>query len=207
MRSVIFAALLGAACAASAQLYRWTDEAGRVYVTDTPPPASVRGVQKLPAAPAAGEATDTASLPYAVRLAAKDSPVTLYTAPDCEPCGAARNLLNARGVPFREVHVVDESQQEQLKKAVGALAVPSMIVGDSVQKGFEEGAYHSLLDVAGYPKTGEAPARRQGEPKPAPVPAVAATGEAQPKPAEEAQSGESGPYAPGSTATGRRTRK
>jgi glutaredoxin len=205
---MIFAALLGAACAASAQLYRWTDETGRVFVTDTPPPASARGVQKLPAAPASTSAADTASLPYAVQLAAKDFPVTLYTAPDCEPCGAARSLLNARGVPFREVLVADEAQQQELQKAVGSLAVPSIIVGGSVQKGFEEGAYHGLLDIAGYPKTGEAPVRSQAEPKPAPAQAAAAaTEEAQAKPDEAAEAASSGPYAPGSTATGRRTRK
>jgi glutaredoxin len=208
MRSVIFAALLGAAFAASAQLYRWTDETGRVYVTDTPPPPSAKDVKKLPAAPAATTSADTASLPYAVQLAAKDSPVTLYTATDCEPCGEARSLLNARGVPFREVLVADEAKQEELRKAVGALAVPSIIVGGEVQKGFEEGAYHALLDVAGYPKTGEAPPRSQAEPKPpAPAPTAAATEEAQAKPAEEAESAASGPYAPGSTATGRRVRK
>ena len=205
MRAVIFAALLGAACAASAQLYRWTDETGRVFVTDTLPPASARDVHKLPAAPAGSAAADTASLPYAVQLAVKDSPVTLYTAPECEPCGTARSLLNARGVPFREVFVVDEAQQDELRKAVGALAVPSIAVGGSVQKGFEEGAYHALLDDAGYPKTGEAPPRSQAEPKPAP--AAAATEGAQARPAEDAESAASGPYAPGSTATGRRTRR
>jgi glutaredoxin len=207
MRSVIFAALLAAACAASAQqLYRWTDESGRVFVTDQPPPRAARSVQRLPQAPTGPAApADTASLPYAVQLAAKDSPVTLYTAPECGPCGAARNLLNARGVPFREVLVTDEAQQQELQKAVGALAVPAMLVGSTVQKGFEEGAYHGLLDVAGYPKTGEAPARRQAEPKPAP--AAAAGEEAAPKPAAEAETAASGPYTPGSTSTGRRTRK
>lgn len=207
MRSVIFAALLSVACAASAQLYRWTDETGRVFVTDTPPPAAARGVQKLPAAPASTAAADTASLPYAVQLAVKNSPVTLYTASDCEPCGTARRLLNTRGVPFREVVVADEAQQQELQRAVGALAVPSIIVGDSVQKGFEEGLYHGLLDIAGYPKTGEAPARSQAEPKPAPAQAAAVTEEAPAKADEAAEAPSSGPYAPGSTATGRRTRK
>jgi glutaredoxin len=209
MRSVIFAALLGAAFAASAQLYRWTDETGRVYVTDTPPPPSAKDVKKLPAAPATTTTSaDTASLPYAVQIAAKGSPVTLYTAADCEPCGEARSLLNTRGVPFREVLVADEAKQEELRKAVGALAVPSIIVGGEVQKGFEEGAYHALLDVAGYPKTGEAPPRSQAEPKPpAPAPTAAAIEEAQAKPAEEAEPAASGPYAPGSTATGKRVRK
>ena len=208
MRSAIFAALLAAACAASAQqLYRWTDESGRVFVTDQPPPRTAKRVQKLPQAPA-GPATpsDAANLPYAVQLAAKDSPVTLYTAPECGPCGEARNLLNARGVPFREVLVTDEAQQQELQKAVGTLAVPAMLVGSTVQKGFEEGAYHGLLDIAGYPKTGEVPARRQAEPKPAPTPAAAAD-EAVPKPAADAGAAASGPYAPGSTATGQRTRK
>jgi glutaredoxin len=205
---MIFAALLGAACAAGAQqLYRWIDHQGRVHVTDTPPPPAARAAQTQTITPGSPAPAPGESLPYAVQLAAKDSPVTLYTAPDCAPCGAARSLLNARGVPFREVLVADEPQQQELQKAVGALAVPSIIVGGSVQKGFEEGAYHGLLDIAGYPKTGAAPARSQAEPKPAPPPAAAATEEAQPKPDEAAEAASSGPYAPGSTATGRRTRK
>jgi glutaredoxin len=202
MRSVIFAVLLGAACAASAQMYRWTDEKGRVHVTDTPPPPSAKAVQKKSFSGGGTAASDTAGQPYALQLAAKSFPVTLYTARECEPCGAARNLLNSRGVPFREVLVVDEPQQEELRKVAGALAVPSVTVGSNLQKGFEESAYHSLLDIAGYPKPGILSPRNQAEPKPAPPPA-----EAQAKPAEEADSAASGPYAPGSASTGVRTRK
>lgn len=202
MRSVIFAALLGAACAASAQMYRWTDEKGRVHVTDTPPPPSAKAVQKKSFTGGGTAAPDTAGQPYALQLAAKSFPVTLYTSKDCEPCGAARNLLNARGVPFREVLVVDEPQQEELRKVAGALAVPSVTVGSNVQKGFEESAYHSLLDIAGYPKPGILTPRNQAEPKPAPPP-----GAAEAKPAEDAAPEASGPYAPGSASTGVRTRK
>jgi len=188
MRSVIFAVLLGAACAASAQLYRWTDENGRVHVTDTPPPASAKNVRKraLDTAPAAESG---ASQPYAVQLAAKNYPVTLYTAPDCAPCSEARVLLNERGVPFREVSVVGEQESAQLRQAVGSLSVPSLVVGTSTQKGFEQGAYHSMLDVAGYPRTGILPPRSQAAPKPAS--AEPAAGEA--PPAEEPAAG---PYTP-----------
>ena len=206
MRSVIFAALLAAACAASAQqMYRWIDEQGRVHVTDTPPPPGARSAQSKAVPPAAAAAAPGESLPYAVQLAAKNFPVTLYTAPECAPCAEARSLLNARGVPFREVLVTEEAQQDELRKAVGALAVPSIVVGGSTQRGFEEATYHGLLDVAGYPKTGEAPARQQAEPKPAP--AAQSGGEAPAKPAAEEEPAATGPYAPGSTATGRRTRK
>src|SRR5512134_799224 len=125
MRSLIFLALLGAASAASAQLYRWTDERGRLHITDTPPPATAKNVQRR-AADASPAAEGEASLPYALQLAAKNSPVTLYTAPDCTPCGQARALLNGRGVPFREVSVIDEQQAEELRKSVGSLSVPSL---------------------------------------------------------------------------------
>lgn len=188
MRSVIFAVLLGAACAASAQLYRWTDEKGRVHVTDTPPPSSAKDVRKrtLEAAPEAA----SAGQPYAVQLAAKNYPVTLYTAPDCAPCGTARALLNRRGVPFREVSVVGEQESAQLRSAVGSLSVPSLVVGTSTQKGFEEGAYHSMLDLAGYPRTGILPARSQAEPKPAPAKPAAS------KDAEAVEEPAAGPYKP-----------
>lgn len=189
MRSVIFAVLLGAAFAASAQLYRWTDEKGRVHLTDTPPPPSAQDVRTrtfdaTPAAPAG------ASQPYAVQLAAKNYPVTLYTAPDCAPCGAARGLLNQRGVPFREISVTGEKESAQLRTAVGDLSVPSLVVGTSTQKGFEQGAYDSMLDGAGYPRAGILPPRSQAEPKPAP-PKPAAASDA--PPAEEAAAG---PYSP-----------
>ena len=188
MRSVIFAVLLGAACAASAQLYRWTDEKGRVHITDTPPPPSAKNVRKR-ALDATPEPAAGANQPYAVQLAAKNYPVTLYTAPDCAPCSEARVLLNERGVPFREVSVVGEQESAQLRQAVGSLSVPSLVVGTSAQKGFEHGAYHSMLDVAGYPRTGILPPRSQAAPKPAS--AEPAAGEA--PPAEEPAAG---PYTP-----------
>ena len=105
---------------------------------------------------------------------------------------AARKLLNARGVPFKEVSIVDASQIEELQKAVGGNTVPAMIVGSTVQKGFEESAYQRLLDAAGYPKTGFLPARSQAEPAPKP-PALPDV-----KPAPQAER-PTGPYAPGAS--------
>lgn len=206
MRSLIFLALLGAASTASAQLYRWTDERGRLHITDTPPPATAKNVQRRAADAAPAAAADgNANLPYAVQLAAKNSPVTLYTAPDCAPCGQARALLNARGVPFREVSVTDEQQADELRKSVGSLSVPSLRVGSTVQKGFEQAAYDDMLDSAGYPRAGVLPPRRQAEPKPAPVAARKPTAGPADEPAEGEQAAaeneedlgrSGGPYVP-----------
>lgn len=195
MRSYVFVALMCAAFAASAQLYRWTDERGRVHVTDTPPPPTAKNVRQRSAN--VGSASSSSNQPYSVQHAAKNYPVTLFTAPDCGPCGPARALLNARGVPFREVLVVDEKQAEELKKAVGSLSVPSIRVGSSVQKGFEAGAYQSLLDTAGYPRTGILPPRNQAAPKPEAKPAAKPAAEAAASDSSDDSSGPAtGPYAP-----------
>ena len=148
--------------AAAAQLYRWTDEQGRVHITDTPPPSSATRVQKKkPGAPSAVES----QMPYELAPAVKDFPVILYTSPNCkEGCDAARAALNKRAVPFKEVQVWDEQTNEELKRVSGGNDVPTLVVGRSVHRGFEQGAYDALLDSARYPKAGLLRPRAQAPP-------------------------------------------
>src|SRR3972149_3212292 len=177
MRPLIAFLLCAAAFAASAQMYRWTDEKGRVHFTSTPPPAGAKNVQKKDSGGAAAE-SGAPALPFSVQQAQKDFPITLYTTPGCEGCDAARKLLNNRGLPFKEVSVTEDAQIEELKAAAGANSVPTMIVGRSAQKGFEEGSYNRPLDAAGYPRAGILPPRSQAAPtqvqpaaeKPEPLP-------------------------------------
>jgi glutaredoxin len=184
MRGAILAVLAAASSTAAAQIYRWTDENGKLHVTDTPPPVGAKNVQQRQA-PTGAQPQE--SEPYVLQEVRKKAPVTLYSTPRCELCDRARGLLNARGVPFKEISVVSETQLAELKKVVGGDAVPSMVVGSSVQRGFEETIYHGILDAAGYPKSGVLPPRSQKEPK------FEAPGERKAQAAEEAPRG---PYAP-----------
>jgi glutaredoxin len=180
---VAFSILMVVAGAARAELYRWTDEKGRVHVTDTPPPASARSVARQKPLANVVEGNQP---PYELALAMKNFPVVLYTSPDCnEGCALARNALNSRGVPFREVQVLDEQTNDALKKATGANQVPALTVGRSVHQGFEQAAYEALLDSARYPKAGTMPRREQAPSK---------AESAKPQAAEPAAAG---PYAPG----------
>jgi glutaredoxin len=168
-----FLALLLAAGLAQAQQYRWIDKDGRVQFTDAPPPAGAKDVRRTnittakPAAP---------QVPFEVARLQKDFPVTLYTSPNCkEGCELARGALNKRGVPFKEVQVWNPETNEELKQASGAVEVPTLLVGRSVQRGFEQGAFDSLLDSAGYPRAGILPPLTQ-KPPAAPEGYVAADG-------------------------------
>lgn len=173
-----------AAVAAAQQIYRWTDDKGRVHITDTPPPPSAKGVQKKTYR---SGRSDSGQTPYELARAMKDFPVALYTAPACnEPCADARSALNRRGVPFREVRVSDAEGADELKRVSGGEQVPVLIVGRSVHTGFLQGAYDALLDSARYPKAGNVPPRAQTEPS-----------DEQPEKAAADEPRPAGPYAPG----------
>jgi glutaredoxin len=189
-------ALLLAAVAftASAQLYRWTDDKGRVHITDTPPPPSAKSLdKKKPGTISAIESQQ----PFELVQAMKDFPVTLYTSPNCkEGCEAARALLNRRAVPFKEVQVWEEKSNEELRRISGGSDVPTLVVGRSVHRGFEPSGYEALLDSARYPRAGLLPPRTQAVPQQPegyegerpPPPRVAEPVKPEPAP--------TGPYAP-----------
>jgi hypothetical protein len=180
---VIIAAL--AIPAAAQQMYRWVDENGRTHITDTPPPASAKGVRSVKpgAAPPAG-------VPLALQQPLRDFPVTLYSSSDCaEPCAMARAHLNKRGIPFTETPVRDGI--DELKRlAPGASQVPALRVGGQVLSGFEAQAFDAALDSAGYPRAGVLAPRAQGAPP--------AAGNEAPKPeaAKPAAEEPLGPYSP-----------
>lgn len=172
LSSVILPAVLAAATA-QAQPYRWVDEKGRVQFSDTPPPKSKEAARTAPAtakpAPTAPTAAPAAAaqeqLPFEIQRAQKDFPVTLYTSPGCkEPCELARAALNRRGVPFAEVQVWNNETVELLKARSGGDSVPTLAVGRTTSRGFEQGQYDALLDSAGYPPAGSVPARAQKAP-------------------------------------------
>lgn len=197
-------ALAFAAFAAHAQQYRWIDEKGRVQYTDTPPPPSAKATRRIatgtpaPAVPA----TKPAAAEPADRLQER-APVSLYTHPGCaDSCQLARNVLNRRGVAFKEIQVVALADIEALKNLSGSTNVPVLVVGDRVERTVTAAAFNAALDAAGYPKAGILPARAQAAP-PAPKQEdiqTATGGEKPPAAPPAADPAPRGPYAPGAGA-------
>lgn len=151
--------LLGLAANAMAQVtYRWQDpKTGQVMFSDKPPPpgAKVLGRSGAPAGEEEG-ADPNAKLPYAVRRAAQNFPVVLFTSSDCiDSCKNARALLTGRQVPFKERSVTTPEDVADLKALTGGEGlVPVASVGRQTLKGFSADEWNSLLDLAGYPAAG-----------------------------------------------------
>lgn len=148
----LFALLLLLPAAHAQKLYKWVDKDGRVSYHDKPPAneAGVRVEEKTVRVDGEKPAGDSD--------AAAKFPVTLYSAPKCSSCDAARAYLKERGVPFSEKNVDgDRKMQEELIKQAGGLAVPTITVGTKVMRGYLESLLEGELDQAGYvrPKAAE----------------------------------------------------
>jgi glutaredoxin len=161
MKPLAFALLLALVAGAQAgQLYRWTDEQGRVHYTDQPPPRTAKSaeVKKL------GDKPADPNLPYALQMAIRNYPVTLYNADCGEVCTKASALLSKRGVPYSDRNARDEQVAEALEKLTGKREVPVLVVGKEVVRGFQDATWHAALDAAGYPKTAVLPPRATKQP-------------------------------------------
>lgn len=148
----------------AAEVFKWTDPSGRVHYSDRPPPSNAREIERRKATDSFNMQTVN-EMPYAVRQAAQKHPVTLFSFDICgDPCKQAEALLNHRGVPYTLKN--REEDKEVLKQLTGDNQVPVLVVGRQPPlKGFESGAWHHLLDLAGYPRSNPLAGLRN--PKPA----------------------------------------
>jgi glutaredoxin len=136
---------------AQTTVYKWTDKDGKVHFSDSLPDADVSATQKQ----MGGGGPDNANLPYATQAAAKRNPVTLYTTGACgDSCASARSLLESRGIPYTERDPLrSPADGDALKKLIGDLYVPVLVIGDSPTKGYQEEGWNAALDSAGYLRT------------------------------------------------------
>ncbi|WP_139351933.1 glutaredoxin family protein, partial [Polaromonas sp. A23] len=139
------------------QVYRIVGPDGKVTFSDQPPPATSKA--KVTAAGAGGAGgISTASLPFELRKVVGQYPVTLYTGANCGPCGSARTMLTARGIPFAEKTISTIEDQQALQRISGDSSVPFLTIGSQQLKGFSDAEWTQFLDAAGYPKSSVLPA-------------------------------------------------
>jgi glutaredoxin len=148
MKYLLMGGLLAASLSAQAgELYRWVDEKGKVHYGDVPAPVADIEKKKF------SDAVPDSDVPYATRRAQQNFPVTLYVADNCtDVCTQAREMLTKRGIPFAEKSLVTKDEIDAFKAASGGENVPALGVGKSYFHGFNDGRWHSELDIAGYPK-------------------------------------------------------
>jgi glutaredoxin len=186
---MLLVSVAGAAILAQAQtVYRWVDKDGKVQYSDTPPPADAKSSQQKRFG--GGTAVDE-QVPYAVQMAIQKNPVSVYITGCGELCTGARELLAKRGIPYTERDPQNNTTDaEALRKLVGSLEVPVLVVGENSVKGFREASWNSALDAGGYPRVNpftKAPAPKKSEAPKAPPPPAQNGQVPTPPPAQDGQ--------------------
>jgi glutaredoxin len=174
VRAAVACAVLHAfAAQAQSNVYRWVDKSGKVHFSDQPPAEEAKSVSQKKLG---GGYVQQSSLPYATQVAAKRNPVVIFTGPKCgAPCDRGRDLLAARGIPYSERDTGTKEGMDAFTK-LGAREVPLLTVGDRNLRGYDDDAWQSALDGAGYPRTtlpGQSDTVRQAAKPPTPAPGQA----------------------------------
>jgi glutaredoxin len=142
---------LGFPAAQAAGLYKWTDSQGRVSYHDQPPPADAGYRVEEKSFDTGHKSQEDGGLAKAV----EKYPVTLYSVPDCGACDLARAYLQKRKIPFSEQNLnASPELQQTLKKKIGSLSAPTIMIGEKVMKGYVESVLEGELNEVGYPKAG-----------------------------------------------------
>lgn len=158
-------------------IYKIVGPDGSVTFSDVPPSAlQGKNMQSLNPGDTASSQSNFAGFPAALREAARKYPVTLYTAPQCDACDAAREFLQQRGIPFAEKTITTNADIKAYKKlSDGSDHLPLVMLGATkLPAGFSSSNWAIALDAAGYPKTNSLP-RTYVRPQPTalvPPPAV-----------------------------------
>ena len=146
---MLLALLLLSANTWAVKLYKWTDSDGQVFYQDEPPPSGQRFEEKS----FSDQGTNTLTNAALNRAnAVIQNPVALYTAANCESCDLIRTVLEMNQIPFQNIEVQDNpSAQQALMELVGALRVPSLMIGETVVGEFDRSSIEDILKESGYP--------------------------------------------------------
>lgn len=120
--------------AARADVYSWTDEGGTVHFEDERP-EGVEHPRRISSVPE----------PQAVAVAEAFPTIELFTTGDCEYGDRAREYFTSRGIPFTEYDAARDPVAVERMSRAGTTAIPSVIIGGKVVKGYSPAEYDAAL--------------------------------------------------------------
>lgn len=131
---------------ASAGIYSWTDESGKIHYGDRPPidRAADEITVRVNTYASPSEVTQVDTLTTA------KGKVVLYTTQRCGYCKRAKAFLKQQNIHYTEYDVETSKKGQRDFKKLNGRGVPIILVGDQRMNGFSEGRMASMLKNAGY---------------------------------------------------------
>lgn len=151
---LLLMALLLPASLYGADIYKWTDEYGRVHFGDAP-----QEIEKAESvdlshintydAPSKIFIDKTLARPTGVAKSAR-SGIVVYSTTWCGVCVKAKNWLKANNIAFQEYDVEKTKRGKRDFKKLNGRGVPIIMVGQQRMNGFSPSRMQQMLKNAGY---------------------------------------------------------
>ena len=125
---------------ASAEVYKWTDENGKLHYSDKPPPG--QSTQKL--AVKINSYVQTSHQTIKSSQISSHSKVIMYSTSWCGYCKKARNHFAANNIAFIEYDIEENKRAKREYDALGGKGVPVILYGDQRMNGFSVAGFEQI---------------------------------------------------------------
>jgi glutaredoxin len=123
--------------AAQSEIYRWTDENGKVYFSDRPSTDHASAAVELQINTYEGVAYEPSTMDAGPR-------VIMYSADWCGVCKKARRYFKENKIEYREYDVEKSKKGEREYSKLRAKGVPVILVGKKRMNGFSAAGFERL---------------------------------------------------------------
>ncbi len=135
--------------ASAGQIYKWTDESGRVHVGDRPPSSVDAKLLKLRINTYQRGISGLSGIQGRDVNRARDK-VTIYTTKRCGYCRKAKAWFRQNNIAYSERDIETSARARKEFDKMGARGVPVILVGRQRINGYNESRLRSALKKAGY---------------------------------------------------------
>jgi glutaredoxin len=140
MLLVAIALMVGVTLALQAEIYRWTDSAGKTHFSDRKP--ADQSAESLRLQVNTAVPPDERAAPADLQV----KPVVMYATEWCGYCRKARAYFRKHNIPYTE-HDIEKSESAlKAFRMLGGRGVPLIVVGDQRMSGFSEGGFRRIYE-------------------------------------------------------------
>ncbi len=130
-------AVLVVATSAVAEVYRWTDENGKVHLSDRRPWRTEAETVEVKINTYEGVSYDTSLFDIGNK-------VVLYSTDWCAYCKQARRYFRRKGIAYVEYDIEKDARAKREYDRMGATGVPVVLVGKKRMNGFSEAGFERI---------------------------------------------------------------
>lgn len=135
-RSVFLTVLLSTGTA-SADIFRWTDDNGKVHFSDRPP--AEQQTEKVEV-----RVNTYESVSYDTSIFDTGKKVVMYSASWCGYCKKAKEYFRSNNIAFTEYDIEKNGKAKREYDRMGAKGVPVILVGKKRMNGFSEQGFENI---------------------------------------------------------------